>query len=306
MSPPPASPPPVPPTPVVVQTTAAAATPPSAARPIPGKPILILGVLVLLGALVVLMGRSKPAGTANNKTVESGQITSSKTSPSTGTGTGTTSTAPPLGPTNGNPTNGNPSDEAPFLARGVQLFTHNFQTPKPIFTPLFGSDVMTAARSDGEGRLDGFSPGIMPAMLGKFMLNDFVVECDMRPGSVPPGAGYGFILRSADVQQGGISAYYTIILMPNENYVGMNCWNNGSFVVNEQRYLPRGIIQPGKSQRLAVSALGSEIAVYLDDQFVGKFNDATLSEGRLGLCLAGASTGTCTVYFDNFTIYMPP
>ena len=44
----------------------------------------------------------------------------------------------------------------------------------------------------------------------------------------------------------------------------------------------------------------------VNDQFVAKFTDTTLTEGRLGLCVAGAGSDKCTVYFDNFAIYMPP
>ena len=76
--------------------------------------------------------------------------------------------------------------------------------------------------ANGEGQITGRSPGILPAMFDRFLLDDFIVECDMRSDHVPPGARYGFIFRAADVSHGGIARYYALMLDPNQSVVAMS------------------------------------------------------------------------------------
>ena len=42
----------------------------------------------------------------------------------------------------------------------------------------------------------GKSAGVLPAMFGKFLLIDFILECDMRGKTVPAGTRYGLMFRA--------------------------------------------------------------------------------------------------------------
>jgi hypothetical protein len=192
------------------------------------------------------------------------------------------------------------------LVKGVPLFSHNFETASPIIRPLFGPTIMSVRNANGEGHITGKSAGILPAMFDKFLLDDFIVECDMRAEDIPPGARYGFIFRAADVRNGGIARYYALMFDPNQSVAAMSWWMETKWMMNAEQPVPAELLQIGRKSRITLEASGNRLRAFVDEHFVAEFYADGLKDGRIGLCLAGANTQPWTVHFDNFEIFLPP
>jgi hypothetical protein len=200
-----------------------------------------------------------------------------------------------------------PAEPNPTLSlKGPALFTHNFDTASPIVRPLFGPGLMSVLNANGEGQITAKSPGVLPAMFDKFLLDDFIVECGMRADNVPPGARYGFIFRAADVSHGGIARYYALLLDPNQSVAALSCWMDNKWTMNTDQALPGGLLQNGQRNRVTLEAFGNRFRVFLDGRFAGEFHADGLTHGRIGICLLGSSNQPWTVHLDNFQIFLPP
>jgi hypothetical protein len=191
-------------------------------------------------------------------------------------------------------------------AKGPRLFSHNFETATPIIRPLFGPGIMSVLNSNGEGQITGKTPGILPAMFDKFLLDDFIVECGMRADKVAAGASYGFMFRAADVRNGGIPRYYALLVDPNHSVARMSWWMDDKWMMNTDQPAPSDLLQVGRKSRIALEALGNRFRAFVNERFVAEFHADGLKDGRIGLCLAGADTQSWTVHFDNFQIFLPP
>jgi TIR domain-containing protein len=191
-------------------------------------------------------------------------------------------------------------------AKGARLFSHNFETASPIVRPIFGPNVMSVLNANGEGQITGKSPGILPAMFDKFLLDDFILECGMRAETVPPGACYGFIFRAAAVNNGGLNKYYALLLDPNTNVAEISWWMEGRWVTNLKQPVPAGLLQVGRKSRITLEALGNRFRTFVNERFAAEFSIDGLKDGRIGFCLSGADSNPWTVYFDNFQIFLPP
>jgi hypothetical protein len=197
-----------------------------------------------------------------------------------------------------------PAEPTPS-AKGALLFSDNFTSAAPIVRPLFGPNAMTVVNAKGEGQITGRIAGILPAMFDKFLLDDFTLECGMWAEAVPPGARYGFIVRAADVTNGGIAKYYALLLDPNGHVAQMSWWDE-RWMMNPEQTLPAGLLRVGRKSRVTLEALGQRFRVFINGRFAAEFSMEGLNEGRIGLCLSGADSKPWTVHFDNFQIFLPP
>ena len=282
--------------------SAAPATPPPLPEATPPRksllPIIVAGGVICLGLIVlaaVLINQRRGAiQAAFRPTKDSGAIT--LTTPGVSESPGTPP-APPLGPASNSAVVSRGPTPGP---RGAQLFIHSFQTPNPITNSLFDSSLMSVRNADGECEFTGYTKGVLPAMFGRFLLDDFIIDCDMRVASAPAGSAYGLIFRAADVQAGAINSYYALLLDPNANAVVLACFHQGNWVLNERRALPASLSLRMGMPQVTLEASGSQFRVFVDKQFAAEFSDSTLTEGRIGLCVLDEAT----VFFDNFRIDM--
>ena len=298
-APPPAVPPPLPPSSVPPPL-------PPTARPAPRlgalAAIAALLILVCLIALVIVLlkrpnqrSASEPASATPIK-----QVTATPSlSPSIHPSVPSYPTAPPLGPTTSRP----PVSSGPTPARhGAQLFMSSFNSAAPITRPLFGRNMMWVRHVNGEAELTGLTKGILPSMFDRFFLDDFIIDCEMRAGTATAGSAYGLLFRAADVQNGAINSYYALLLDPTANTVGLSCLQHGNWVYNQRQRMPAALSLRVGTPQITLEAIGSRFRVFVDRQFAAEFNDGTLREGRIGLCVLDR----VTAYFDNFYIYMTP
>lgn len=260
-----------------------------------GGCLIVLGVV---GAAIYLApGRSQVSTSPHSQ----GQTGSSEQSESVALGSATPVVAPVTSPAStATASPGVATTTATPVPSGSELFVHNFETAEPITKPLFGPQYMSFRHVAGEGQLVGKTAGILPAMFGKFVLDDFILECDLRAELSGTGS-YGLIFRAAEVRKGAIDSYYMLLLNPRSNAVSLSCWKGGKWILQSQpQPLPLGVTTGSRPVRIKVEVIGSEFTVFADSRFVYRFTDYSLKEGRIGLCV----TDRTTAYFDNFRIYL--
>jgi hypothetical protein len=202
-----------------------------------------------------------------------------------------------------------PKTGSTAIAKWPPLFVDKFDSATESMTPLFGPKVMSTRNANGEAEVTGRAPGILPAMFGKFVVADFLLECEVRAPAVPLGAAYGFIFRAADVANGGIAKYYALLLDPNQKTVVLNLWKETQWITGPTRSLPQGLVEVGRKNHITLEARGNRFRVSIDGQLVFEpsFTESfALKEGRIGFCLSGVDARPWTVYFDNLQVSAPP
>ena len=102
-----------------------------------------------------------------------------------------------------------------------------------------------------------FAKGVLPAMFGRFFLDDFIIDCEMRPGTMAPGAAYGLIFRAADIQNNAINSYYVLLFDPNANSIALSCLDRGNWVYNERRDMPSSLSLRMGTPQITLEAIGS-------------------------------------------------
>jgi TIR domain len=201
-----------------------------------------------------------------------------------------------------------PKTDSPVIAKWQPLFVDKFDSATESMTPLFGPKVMSARNTNGEAEVTGRAPGILAAMFDKFVVADFLLECEVRAPAVPSGAAYGFIFRAADVANGGIAKYYVLLLDPNEKTVMLNLWKETQWITGPARSLPQELVTVGRKSHITLEARGNRFRVFIDAQLVlePSFTEPfALKEGRVGFCLSGVDARPWTVYFDNLKVSVP-
>ncbi len=129
-------------------------------------------------------------------------------------------------------------------------------------------------------------------------LGDFYAEVELRPGVCSPGDEFGLAIR----------------LTPSGGHYRVSLLCEGA--VRLVRVLPdqisaltevtsSGAIIPGASgtNRLAISAQGSQLRVFVNRQPVLEDRDARMPIGGLGFFARAGPGGQTTVAFDNLAVY---
>ncbi len=128
---------------------------------------------------------------------------------------------------------------------------------------------------------------------------NYTVWLRSRRVSGDDGALYGMTYRYQDPGNN-----YTL-LMGNENFfrVNLNYQNKVTTLVGWSE-IPS--IHPNDWNKIAVSAEGSHFTVFINDQYIGEFDDDHLSNGRVGLAFNLPISGQrATCEFDQFEIHNP-
>ena len=116
----------------------------------------------------------------------------------------------------------------------------------------------------------------------------------------PGTARYGLVFRM-DNRAGN---YYYLTIDDNQRLVfalrNAGTWN---YLIDHSGVRA---IRPGTMNRLGVSAVGSHFQMFVNDQFVGAWDDATLTTGGVGLVMELQAGESAAVEFDNFELRAPP
>jgi hypothetical protein len=130
-------------------------------------------------------------------------------------------------------------------------------------------------------------------------MDDFFLEVDMQQTSGPSNTRYGLVFRH--INNG--AAYYLFEIVDQERFEA-SIWHNDTFTPLFSVPLERGSVDA--SLRLAVLAEGARYSFFVDDTFIGEFQDERIQGGRVGMAVTlSQNTPDAAFAFNGFTLRAP-
>jgi hypothetical protein len=131
---------------------------------------------------------------------------------------------------------------------------------------------------------------------------DFVIEVDAKQVSGPDNNAYGVIIRY------GIEAddFYAFIISGDGYYAftvdGAN-HTDPEFLVD---WTETSVINKGmQTNRIKISAIGSSMKYYINNQLLGEVQDSRFTTGTIGFIAGTVDEGGVQIAFDNLRISEP-
>ena len=125
-----------------------------------------------------------------------------------------------------------------------------------------------------------------------------------------------FLSVEARMVQGPSTAAYGLVFrVVGDQFYQFLAWEDGHFALDLKyegdwktliRWRLTSAIRPGEVNRLSVSAIGSHMLLFINDQFVGEAEDDRLSSGKVGVSVNLANARNAAVIeFDRFELRTP-
>lgn len=130
-------------------------------------------------------------------------------------------------------------------------------------------------------------------------VSDFYLTVEAKQVSGPESSSYGIVFRMVD------DANYYVFLISDNGQFGLSLLHNNQWktLIDWTR---TSAIQPGKVNRLTVSAEGSYFVFFISDQFVSEMSDSQLSRGIAGVVVELYNANDAAIFeFDNFELRTP-
>ncbi|MBI3243114.1 MAG: PD40 domain-containing protein [Chloroflexi bacterium] len=129
-------------------------------------------------------------------------------------------------------------------------------------------------------------------------VSDFYVTAEMQQFSGPENINYGIIFRRTD----GNNFYYFGINNAGVSTFALLYKNEWTSIIN---WADVSVTQPGKVNKITISAEGSHFTFYVNDRYIGEVNDDRLSKGRMGFMIEVYQPSTVVFEFDDFELRAP-
>ena len=154
-------------------------------------------------------------------------------------------------------------------------------------SPVFSEEYMKYFNAEGLGVIEstGFG-GLMPIMVPEKKMGDFSSFFDFMMPDAFEDSACGFIFRSKGNIADGLQEFYALFLYPQKNELKMGVWIDDGWIYSQvlEPDPPFNLDYEINSVQLEVS--GESMKIYVNDSFVGNFNEGTLTEpGLIGLFL---------------------
>lgn len=197
-----------------------------------------------------------------------------------------------------------PSPE-PTIAEPFR-FEDDFESDTALAIQMFADEYMEYGNIDGSGVLTTHFPGgILPAYYSSPVLDNFILEVEIRPLSFAEGAKAGIMFR-AENPASGADYYYMLSIMPASQQLWFEVWQGGNWAESKSLAIPEDLIPQYGIYQLMIDCNGNTIKVYLRDKLAGEFSSSLISDpGYFGLTII-SSEDPETVLFDNLVISEQP
>ena len=192
-----------------------------------------------------------------------------------------------------------------FLIKGNVL-----ADKEPYYEPFDGAGTwMVGEDADASGLVqDGSYEIVINSISDTFWVtagkdfSDGVFEVEATPLEGALDNGYGMIFR-VDEDDGDF--YLFKISSDGYGFIGRcqnHCQETQAFVSNDWFPSPNIIEGFGETNKLRVSAAGSEMTFYVNDVEVGQITNDELKRGDIGLIAETFAPGGVRIAFDNFKV----
>lgn len=185
-------------------------------------------------------------------------------------------------------------------------FQDDFESDTTLAKPVFDTSIMEYGNSDGLGVLTAHNLNeILPAYYDAPLLQDFILEVEIRPLDFAPGSQAGVMFRFED-PIGGSDYYYIIAVTPSDQQIWLQGWSEGDWAVWEFQDIPQDLFPKYGIYKMKIDCQGDSLRVYLSDQLAAEFTNSVIQgPGTFGLTIVASQTPE-TVVFDNLVITEHP
>lgn len=177
-------------------------------------------------------------------------------------------------------------------------YSDDFDTPNNgRWTEFDGEDVLTQWQ-DGRFAFDAYATGITAiSTTNELSLDDVVVQAEVYRMDDVLGNDMGLVCRYQDPDN-----YYSLSF-GNDDYVAIYKTVDGNWESLFNEFLD--IDLSAGYHKVAVSCIGTELSLYVDDQLLISVSDGDLSTGDVGLLAGTYEDVPIRLAFDNFVVYIP-
>jgi len=185
-------------------------------------------------------------------------------------------------------------------------FQDDFESDTTLAKPIFDTSIMEYGNIDGLGVLTAHNLNeILLAYYDAPLLQDFILEVEIRPLDFAPGSQAGVMFRFED-PIGGSDYYYIIAVTPSDQQIWLQGWSEGDWAVWEFQDIPEDLFPKYGIYKMKIDCQGDTLRVYLSDQLAAEFTNSVIQgPGTFGLTIV-ASQAPETVVFDNLVITEHP
>ena len=179
-------------------------------------------------------------------------------------------------------------------------------TPAEAWRVTFDDDAGWVASSDAiadvaiaEGRLriHVYNPGQIAWAFSEGTWSDLHLTVETTQISGPHDNEYGVLLRMKDDQ------HFLAFSISGDGYARVARFESGRWTVVGPDWVPSDAVLQGEAtNKLEVIAQGASFDFRVNDQTVLQVEDATLTEGRIGVYAGAFTEGDVVVAFDNLDV----
>lgn len=187
----------------------------------------------------------------------------------------------------------------PDLVNDWELnYSDNFDTPNSGNWTSYDEDDAVTTWRNGRFAFDVYDSKITAiSATNELTLTDVVVEADIYRVGDQLENDMGLICRYQDTDN-----YYSLSF-GNDNYVTIYKTVDGDWISLFNEFVEADL--SADYHKVTISCIGTELALYVDNQLQAKVNDSEFATGDIGLIAGTYESDRVTLEFDNLTVYIP-
>jgi hypothetical protein len=183
---------------------------------------------------------------------------------------------------------------------GDLLFQDGFSDPSSGWDRVQGPEGMTDYQ-DGRYRI------VVNAANADYWANpglyfrDVVVDVDAGKSGGPDDNDFGILCRYQDTEN------FYFLIISSDGYYGIGIVEDGEQRLLEppQMYHSNSILPGEAVNHLQATCQGSRLALYVNGDFIAEADDATFSNGDIGLIVGSFDLPGVDIWFDNLMVRNP-
>jgi hypothetical protein len=195
---------------------------------------------------------------------------------------------------------------------GELLFAPKFSASSDL-EAAFDSEWMNLAAANSVATISSQAPGVvLTALVPGRTFGNFIAEVEILPGAQPAGVHTGFVFRADAHPDIDVNAY-DLFVDQTADVVGLSTLVEGGREEDKESLGSARLSElgydPDAANTLRLEAVGSQLRVFVNDNFAFEVDSTFVLSGGLGLQLGSpddlAAGASATAQYSNLRIYAP-